>query len=398
MSVKRAGLHTLAIHAGEAPDPTTGAVAPPIYQSTAFVFPSAEAGAALFTGEGEGYIYTRLGNPTQAMLERKVAALEGGEAALATGSGMAAIATAMLTAVQPGGHLVSAQSIYSGTYALFTKDLPPLGIEMTLVDATDVANVARALRPNTQAIYIETPGNPTLDLIDITAVVEVARQAGVTVIMDNTFATPVNQRPLEMGVDVVVHSATKYFCGHGDAIAGMVVGPAEFVRRAREGVLRDFGGIISPFNAWLVLRGLQTLPLRMERHNANALQVARWLDGHPQVAWVRYPGLESHPQHELARRQMRGYGGMICFEVKGGVEAGRTLMNSLELCTLAVSLGDVRTLICHPASMTHASVPASARRATGITDGLVRLSVGLEDPEDIIADLEQALVEVGKGV
>ncbi|MFQ6014101.1 MAG: trans-sulfuration enzyme family protein [Anaerolineae bacterium] len=391
MTTKAISFHTLAIHAGEEPDPQTGAVAPPLYQSTTFAFSSAEEAVATFAEEREGYVYTRWGNPTLAMLEQKMAALEGGEAALVTGSGMAAIATAVLIAVKGGDHIVSANAIYSGTYELFTDRLPGYGVEVTLVDATDPANIEAALRGNTKLIYIETPGNPTLKLTDMAAVVEIGKRAGVMTMMDNTFATPINQRPLAQGIDVVVHSATKYLCGHGDAIGGVIVGSATFLGRTGREVLRDFGGILSPFNAWLILRGIHTLPLRMARHNANALAVAQFLEEHPQVAWVSYPGLPSHPQHELARRQMSGYGGMVCFEVKGGVEAGKRLMDNIKLCTLAVSLGDTRTLICHSASTTHSMVPRETRLTMGITDGLVRLSVGLEDPVDIMADLDQAL-------
>ncbi|RME46227.1 MAG: PLP-dependent transferase [Chloroflexi bacterium] len=401
MQSNKHGMFTQAIHAGEEPDPLTGAVAPPIYQSTTFAFRNAdEASAAFerytepaltFQGRQDPYVYTRWGNPTITALERKIAALEGGEAALATASGMAAIASAVLTAVAPGQHLISARAIYSGTYELFASKLPPLGIDVSFVDATEPANIERALRPNTRLIYIETPGNPLLDITDIAATVEIARSAGVMTMIDNTFATPINQRPVDLGIDVVVHSATKYLCGHGDAIGGAVVGPANFIHATRTGMLRDFGGIISPFNAWLILRGTATLPLRMERHNANALTLARWLEEHPAVQLVRYPGLPSHPGHEVAQRQMTGFGGMIAFEVKGGIEAGRRLMDRVSLCTLAVSLGDVRSLICHPASTTHSYIPAQARQAAGITDGFVRFSVGLEDPEDIMADLDQAL-------
>jgi methionine gamma-lyase len=401
MSNTKHGIYTQAIHAGESPDPLTGAVVPPIHQSTTFAFRTADEAAAaferytepalLFQGQQDPYVYTRWGNPTVTALERKIAALEGGEAALATASGMAAIASAVLTAVTPGQHIISARAIYSGTYELFSRKLPPLGIQVSFVDATEPANIRAALQPHTRLIYIETPGNPLLDITDIAAVADIAHRAGVMTMIDNTFATPVNQRPLELGIDVAVHSATKYLCGHGDAIAGAVVGPADLIHRARTGMLRDFGGIISPFNAWLTLRGVMTLPLRMERHNANALALARWLEEHPRVRLVRYPGLESDPGHAVARRQMTGFGGMIAFELEGGIEAGRRLMDRVRLCTLAVSLGDVRTLICHPASTTHSYIPAEARKAAGITDGFVRFSVGLEDPEDIMADLEQAL-------
>ncbi len=394
MSHSKRGLFTQAIHAGTALDRETGAVAAPIHMANTFAFPTAEDAAATFAGEAEGHVYTRWGNPTQEALERRVAALDGGEAALATASGMAAISTAIMSVVERGDHIVATDAIYSGTFSLLDKELPHFGVTTTFVDASDPRNIADAVRDTTRIVYLESPGNPTLALNDIAAGAEIAREAGALTFVDNTFATPVNQRPLDLGADVVLYSATKYFCGHGDAIGGAIVGSEAFIENARTGILRDVGGIISPFNAWLILRGMQTLPLRVERHNANALQVGRFLEEHEAIAWVAYPGLESHPQHELARRQMRGYGGMVCFEVKGGVEAGARLMNNIELCTLTVSLGDTKTLICHSASTTHRSVPAEARRAAGITDGLVRLSVGLEDPDDIVADLDSALLGV----
>lgn len=394
MTGERPGFTTRAVHAGEHPDPTTGAVVPPVHLSTTFAFPSAEAGAALFAGERPGYIYTRLGNPTVAVLEAKVADLEGGEAALATASGMAAIATVLLTLLGDGGHVVCTDALYSATYDLLARRLPAFGIRTTFVDATDPAAFARAITPETRLLYVETPGNPTLTLTDIAAVATVARQHGLPLVVDNTFATPYLQQPLALGADIVVHSATKYLGGHGDAVAGVIVGRRAFIAACREATLADFGGALSPLTAYLVLRGLPTLALRMERHCANAQRVAAYLSQHPKVAWVRYPGLPSHPQHALARRQMRGFGGMVCFELAGGLAAGRALLNAVRLCTLAVSLGDVRTLITHPASTTHHQVPAERRRAMGITDGLVRLSVGIEDPDDIVADLEQALNRV----
>ncbi len=382
---------TRAIHAGEQPDLATGALNLPIYQSSTFVFQSAEEGAAVFSGERPGYVYTRWGNPTVAAFERKLADLEGAEAALACSSGMAAISTALLTALKAGDHVVVSSTVYSATVNLFSHRLTRLGIEVTFVDGTDVAAFRRALRPATRVLYVETPGNPTLALSDLRAVAQLAHEAGALCFADNTFATPYNQLPLKLGVDVVLHSATKYLCGHGDVIAGVLAGPAGFVRRAQTEVQRDYGSVLAPFAAWLLVRGMQTFPLRMERHNRNALTVARFLEQHPAVARVYYPGLPSHPQYALACRQMRGGGGMVCFEVAGGLEAGRRLMNRVRLCTLAVSLGDTKTLISHPASMTHSYISAEARQRAGITDGLVRLSVGLEDPEDIIADLDQAL-------
>ncbi len=384
------GFSTKAIRAGEQPDPVTRAVVPPIYQTNTYFFRNAEEGAAIFAGEREGFVYARYGNPTQATLERRIAALEGGEAALATASGMAAVTLAIFAIAKKGDHIVSADSLYSGTYDFFSNKLPNLGVEVTLVDATDPSAFQKALQENTVAIYMETPGNPTLAVTDIAAVVEIAKSARVMTFIDNTFATPYNQRPLELGVDVVIHSATKYLCGHGDTMAGAIVGSKEFIEKNSK-LLRVLGGVISPFNAWLILRGIPTLPLRMERHNANASEVAHFLENHPGVEKVIYPGLPSHPQYEVARKQMKGFGGMVCFEVRGGLKAGRKLMNSVKLCTLAVSLGDNRSLICHPASMTHASMPPEGRLAIGISDGLIRFSVGTEDIQDIIRDLSQAL-------
>jgi methionine-gamma-lyase len=391
MTDRTLGIHTTAIHAGEAPDPVTGALVPPLHLATTYHLGTAENGAAIFAGEKDAYVYTRWSNPTVATLERRVAALEHAEAALATGSGMAAISTAVLNAVSAGDHIVSARAIYPSTMHLFTEQLLPLGIETTFVDARDPARVAGAVRPNTKLVYLETPGNPTLALCDLEAISRICRAAGVTSICDNTFATPVNQLPLDLGIDVVVHSATKYFCGHGDAVGGLVAGSRGFIERAATEPMRYFGAIMSPFPAYLILRGTQTLPLRVERHNASAQRIAEFLEAHPRVASVSYPGLASHPQHALARKQMRGFGGMVCFDLEGGVEAGIRLMNSVRICSLAVSLGDARSLITHPASTTHSVVSREARLTQGVTDGLVRLSVGLEDVEDLIADLESGL-------
>ena len=395
MKDRKYGDQTLAIHAGEAPDPVTGALVPPLHLATTYHLGSAEQGAAIFAGEKEAYVYSRWSNPTVATLERRVAAIEHGEAALATASGMAAISTAVLGLVSAGDHIVSARAIYPSSVHLFTTQLQALGIETTFVDGTDPASFEAAIRPNTNLFYLETPGNPILALCDLQAIGAIARRAGIATICDNTFATPINQRPLELGIDTVVHSATKYFCGHGDAVGGLVIGTKAFVQRCATEPMRYFGGIMAPFNAYLMLRGTQTLPMRVARHNANALALAQWLEQHPAIASVSYPGLPSHPQHALAKRQMTGFGGMISFDVRGGVEAGARLMDRVELCSLAVSLGDTRTLITHPASTTHSVVSREARLAQGVTDGLVRLSVGLEDVEDLIADLDAGLAETG---
>jgi methionine-gamma-lyase len=364
---------------------------PPIYQNSTFRFATAAECAEAFRDEESGYVYTRWGNPTQEVLEQKLAVLEAGEAALATASGMGAVSTALLTALADGGHVVAMENLYSATFQILNEEFPRFGIETTFVDATDTTQIERAIRADTKVLYLESPTNPLLKLVDLGAAAEIAKAHGLTSIIDNTFATPCGQQPITFGIDVVVHSMTKYMSGSGAVIAGAIIGQKEFVVRAKEGALRNFGAVISPFNAWLTLHGLTTLPLRFARHSENATRVAAFLEAHPAVAWVRHPSLTSHPQHELAKRQMDAFGGMITLELKGGRAAGEHLVDHLQLCSLAVSLGDVRTLICHPASTTHSHVPAEIRRRTGITDGLVRISIGLEDAEDIIADLGQAL-------
>jgi cystathionine beta-lyase/cystathionine gamma-synthase len=389
MTKKGWGINTKAIHTGMDLSPQD--VAPPIHMANTYIFESSEQAAQAFEREDQP-IYTRWGNPTTAVMEHKVAVLEGAEAAIATASGMAAVSAALFAAVEGGDHIVAATGLYSGTYHLVEEDLPRYGIETTLAEATDPGAFEAAIRPNTRVIYLESPGNPTLLMNDIAAIAEIAQAHDILTIIDNTFATPVNQRPLELGIDVVLHSATKFLGGHGDALGGVVAGPADFIERVHKGSIRWMGGCISPFNAWLIARGISTLPLRMARHNANALHIAEWLCNHPAVAWVRYPWHPSHPQYELAQRQMPGGGGgVVVFELKGGLKAGAQLLNDLKLCACTVSLGDVRSLITHPASTTHHSVPTETRHRAGITDGLVRFAIGLEDAEDIIADLDQAL-------
>lgn len=392
---KKLGKATEAIHAGETRASTTQKTGipllPPIYQNSTFRFTSATECAEAFQDEASGYVYTRWGNPTQAVLENKLAALEAGEAALATASGMGAVSTALLTALADGGHVVAMDNLYSATFQILNEDLRQFGVETTFVDATDTTRIQDAIQTDTKVLYLESPTNPLLKLIDLQTAAGIAKAHGLTTIIDNTFATPCGQQPITFGIDVVVHSMTKYMSGSGAVVAGAIVGQEAFIRRVREGALRNFGAVISPFNAWLTLQGLTTLPLRFARHCENAAQVATFLESHPEVAWVRHPSLTSHPQHALAKRQMHAFGGMITLELKGGTAAGERLVDSLHLCALAVSLGDVRTLICHPASTTHSHVPREVRQQTGVTDGLVRLSVGLEDVEDIIADLEQAL-------
>lgn len=390
MNLDNAGPSTRAVHAGEAPEPSTGSLSPPLYQSSVYAFRNAAQGAALFAGTEEGFIYTRLGNPTLKTLEAKLAILEGAEAALVTSSGMGAIATTVAALARAGEHVVSAEVIYGATYTLLREVWTRFGLETTFVASTSVEDFRRALRPNTRLVFAETPANPTMDVVDIAALSEIARGAGAYLIVDNTFATPINQNPLSLGADVVVHSASKYLGGHADVIAGVVAGSSKLVQQARQS-MKTFGTVLGPFEGWLILRGLKTLALRVARHNENGLAVARFLESHPAVKRVFYPGLESHPGHGVAGRQMRGYGGMVSFELKGGRDAGIRLVEGVRLCTLAVSLGDVRTLIEHPASMTHAGVPEEERLRGGITDGLVRLSAGVEDASDIVADLEEAL-------
>ena len=396
MTTKRKlGKATQAIHAGERDTSATQKsgipLLPPIYQNSTFRFTTAAECAEAFRDEETGYVYTRWGNPTQEVLQNKLAVLEAGEAALATASGMGAVSTALLTALADGGHVVAMANLYSATFQFLNEDLRRFGIETTFVDTTDLSQIERAIRRDTKVLYLESPTNPLLKLIDLRGAAEVAKAHRLISMIDNTFATPCGQQPIKLGIDVVVHSMTKYLSGTGAVIAGAIVGDKEFVTQAQKGTLRNFGAVISPLNAWLTLQGITTLPLRFAQHCKNAGEVARFLEAHPAVAWVRYPGLPSHPQHELAQRQMEACGGMITLELQGGRTAGEHLVNRLERCALAVSLGDVRTLICHPASTTHSHVPEEIRQQIGITDGLVRISVGLEDVEDIIADLKQAL-------
>jgi methionine-gamma-lyase len=388
-SKKRIGSEV--VHGTGGVDPVTGSVAPPIYQSSTFAFKSAEHGAAIFAGTEEGYVYTRISNPTNILFEKKMARLENGEAGLAFASGLAAIAACAVTLTKHGERFIADDTIYGGTHAMFRDILPRLGIEPVRVDCSLVENTRAALGEKPRWIFVETPANPTMKVIDIGAHARLARDAGIPLVVDNTFATPYYQRPIELGADVVVHSATKYICGHGDVVGGVVVGRKVLIDEMRENALAHLGAAMSPFSAWLLLRGIKTLGVRMERHAQNAKIVAEFLESHPKVASVSYPGLQSNPYHELARKQMSGMGGMIAFEMKGGLDAGRRLVNSVEMCTLAVSLGECDTLIEHPASMTHSTLTEEERQAVGITDGLVRISVGIEDSADLVEDLKQAL-------
>lgn len=378
------GFATIAIHAGQEADPTTGAVSVPIYQTSTY----AQDGL----GKHKGYEYARTQNPTRAALERNIAALEGATYGYAFASGMAAI-DATLRLINSGEHVIVSENTYGGTFRLFTRILAKYGIEFDFVDTSEITSVEEKIKENTRMVFIETPTNPVMIVTDLQAVSDLAHSAGARVVCDNTFMSPYLQRPLELGVDIVVHSTTKYLNGHSDGVGGIVVLNDEKDADWLAFVQNSAGAILSPFDSWLVLRGTKTLALRMEQHDRSGRAVAAFLEEHPKVQKIYYPGSASHRQHELAKRQQKGFGGMVAFDV-GSLEAARTVLESVKLCTLAESLGGVETLISHPATMTHASVLPDTRSRLGITDGLVRISVGIEDTDDIIADLDQALKKV----
>lgn len=415
---------TLAVHAGQEIDPTTFSRAVPLYQTTSYGFRDTDHAADLFALKEFGNVYTRIMNPTTDVFEKRVAALEGGAAALATASGQAAITYSILNIASAGDEIVSATSLYGGTYNLFASTLPKLGIQVKFVDPSDPENFRAAITPQTKALYAETIGNPKGDVLDIEAVARIAHENGIPLIVDNTFPSPFLLKPIEFGADIVVHSATKFIGGHGTSIGGVIVdsgkfdwttndkfpgltqpdpsyhslvfteavGPIAYIIKARVQLLRDLGATLSPFNAFLLLQGLETLHLRMERHSANALKVARFLEKHEAVDSVQYPGLESHPSYTLARKYLlKGQGAILTFEVKGGVEAGKKLINAVKLFSHLANVGDSKSLIIHPASTTHQQLSGEEQLAAGVTPGLVRLSVGTESIDDILADLEQAL-------
>ena len=390
MDAKHLGFHSKLVHAGALKD-VFGSAVTPIYQTSTFGFESAQNGADRFAGTADGYIYTRIGNPTIAALESCVAALEEGVGAVATSSGMGAIAAAYLALLRQGDHVVSTASVYGPTRTLMEKHLSRFGVAATYVDTSDLAEVRGAMRPETKMIYVETPSNPLMQVTDIRAAAGAAHERGCLLVVDSTFASPFLQKPLTLGADVVLHSVTKFINGHADVVGGILVAREEKIRRLLREMMIMTGCNMDPHQAYLVHRGLKTLALRIERAQQGAAEIARWLESRPEVAWVRYIGLPSHPQHALAREQMAGFGSMISFELKGGMKAGRKLMDRVNLAMLAVSLGGVETLIEHPASMTHAGVPRAEREAAGITDGLVRYSVGIEDVADLIEDLRGAL-------
>lgn len=386
------GFSTRAIHHGYDPMSADGALTPPLHLTSTFAFETAEQGGARFAGEAPGHIYTRISNPTTALLEQRMASLEGGDAAVAMASGMGAITSVLWSFLRAGDELITDKTLYGCTFSFFQHGLSRFGITVTHVDLTNPLALETAISDQTKVIYFETPANPNMRLVDIAAISAIARRHGARTIVDNTYATPVQTRPLEHGADVVVHSATKYLGGHGDLIAGIAVGSADDMAEVRMVGVKDMtGAVLAPFNAMLILRGLKTLELRVERHARSAMQVANMLESHPAIARVHYPGLASFAQHDLAKRQMNGFGGMIAFELKGGYSSGIAMMNRLNLIRRAVSLGDAETLIQHPASMTHSTYSREEREAHGISEGLVRISVGLEQAEDILEDLHQAL-------
>jgi len=382
------GINTKLIHAGQRPSPDNGALAQPIYQTSSF-----SVDGLLRSGMKRGkYVYSRVSNPTLTSLELKMATLEGGDAAVSFGSGMGAISAVLVTLLESGDHMIADRVLYGSTYELLHNVAARLGINVSFVDTTNSKEVANAIQENTKLVYFETPANPTLKLVDIRRVAAIASERGAKTVVDNTFLTPLYQKPLELGADIVVHSATKYLNGHGDALGGIVVSSYEDATAIRRAALRDIGAALSPFNAFLILRGIHTLGVRMERHSKNAAELAAFLQSQRAIERVRYPGIDPGMQgNSNLAKQMSGFGGMIAFEVRGGSEAAITFLNNLKLCTVAVSLGDTATIAEHPGLMTHSVMPRAERDAVGITDGLIRISVGLEDIADIEKDIAQAL-------
>jgi len=393
MDTKNLGFDSRLIHAGVFED-QFGSATVPIYQTSTFKFKSADHGAACFAGEDDGYIYTRINNPTIGALEDLMADLENGYRGVACSSGMGAVNTIYMSLLGKGAHMVSTAAVYGPSRVVMEKHYSRFGVESTYVDTCDPENIRKAIRPNTRLLYIETPANPTMDITDLEEVVKIAKEHNLITVADNTFCSPFLQRPLDFGFDLVFHSITKFLNGHADIVGGIIVAKEKEIYDPVRAMMITLGCNMDPHQAYLVIRGMKTLSLRMERSQNNAMKIAEFLEKHPKVKWVKYPGLKSHPQFELAKKQMSGFGGMISFELKGGIEAGKTLMNSVKLALLAVSLGGVETLIQHPASMTHSKMDKQARESSGITDGLVRFSVGIENVEDLIADLEQGLDKI----
>jgi O-acetylhomoserine (thiol)-lyase len=428
MADRKYGFETLALHAGQIPDASTGARAAPIYQTTSFVFDSAEHAASLFNLQTFGNVYSRISNPTLAVLEERVAALEGGRAALATATGQAAEAVVIMTLLEAGDHAVSASTLYGGTHTLLGVNLKKLGIEATFVDPDDPQNFRRALTKNTKFLYAETLGNPSINVVDIAAIGAIAKEAGIPFVVDNTVPSPYLCRPLDWGADIVVHSATKYIGGHGTTMGGLIVesgrfpwgngnfpgmttpspgyhgvifhetfGDFGFTMRCRMETMRTFGPTLSPFNAWLLLQGIETLPLRMERHCENALAVAKFLQGHPQVAWVNYPGLPGNKHYELTRKYLpKGASGLLSFGIKGGASAGEKFIDAATFMSHLANIGDAKTLVIHPASTTHRQMSEEDQAKAGVTPDMIRVSVGLETIDDILWDIDQSLHAAAK--
>lgn len=393
MKNTKLGINSRMIHSGEYENPLKSATVP-IYQTSTFLFDNADQGARCFSGEEDGYIYTRIANPTINALETLVADLESGSKGIATSSGMAAVNTVYMTLLNKGDHMISSAAVYGPSRVVMEQHWSRFGVESSFVDTSNIEEIKQAIRPNTKMLYIETPANPTMDITDLEACSKLAHEKGIVVVVDNTFSSPYLQRPIEFGVDVVLHSMTKFLNGHADIVAGIIVTKDLALGARLRSMMVTLGCNMDPHQAYMVIRGIKTLGIRIDRSQQSAMKIARFLESHPKVEWVKYPGLESHPQHELAKVQMDGFGSMISFSLKGGLEAGKVLMDNVKVCILAVSLGGVETLIQHPASMTHSKVPAEAKLKAGITDGLVRFSVGIEDVEDLINDLDQALLKV----
>jgi methionine-gamma-lyase len=393
MNTKNKGFNTKLVHAGAFDDPFGSAVTP-IYQTSTFAFKNAQHGADCFAGKSDGYIYTRIGNPTINAFETAMAELENGFGGIATSSGMAAVSSVYFALLGTGKHIICSSSVYGPSRGILERDFSRFGVEMTFVNTSKISEIQKAIKENTEVLYIETPTNPTMQLTDLVAASELAHKHGIKVVVDNTFSSPYLQKPLDLGCDVVLHSVTKYINGHADIVGGVIIAKEEEMYKKIRASMIYLGGNMDPHQAFLTHRGLKTLSIRMEKAQENAMKVAEYLEKHPKVEWILYPGLKSHPQHELAKKQMSGFSSMISFGLKGGLAAGRILMDNVHLALLAVSLGGVETLIQHPASMTHAGMSKEAREAADITDGLVRLSVGIETVEDIIHDLDQALAKV----
>ena len=390
---KKKGFNTKLIHGG-LHDESMGSATMPIYQTSTFKFNNADHGAALFAGEGQGYIYSRLGNPTIEDLERTVAELENGFGGISAASGMGAVNVVYFALLEQGAHVLSHNAIYGAARSIMENFYSKYGVEFTYIDMSDIDNVVKNIRPNTKLIYTETPANPTMDITDLEALCKIANERGITVCVDNTFCSPYLQNPIDFGADIVLHSMTKSINGHADIVAGMLVAKDEAMYKRLRTVMTNIGCNMDPTQAFMVRRGLKTLSLRIEKSQENAQKVAEYLEAHPKIKWIKYPGLKSFPQYELAQKQMRGNGSMMAFELEGGLKAGKILMDNVHLCLLAVSLGGIETLIQHPASMTHSKVSKEKQIEAGITEGLVRLSIGIENVEDIIADLDYALSKI----